>query len=149
MCCSACGPNAVQRGDEVDVQNLLHIVVGQCPGFVRVGEGRDRAADRVAEVVHEDVETTELVHGAVDQAYDFVPIGHVCGQDDDLAAGLSAQTLGQRTHVPVRQCIQGYVTAGLSEHLRDAGADAPPGRGDERDASVQIQFLHHRYAPSS
>ncbi len=107
---------------------------------------RKRRVCRAADIVDEDVDAAELLHGG---RYDAFAVGSADGVGDDrqpLAAGL-LDTLDRSHDVRLGAGGADDGCARLGEHSRDALADTLSGAGDDRDLTIQLELLQCHTGP--
>ena len=120
-----------ERGAHVEVERALerpHVGVDE------------RHRHRTADVVHHDVEATELGHRGVDETGDGVEVGQVGGDHHGAPAPL-LHLRGDVVELVGGAGGDDDVGTGLGQSEGRRGADAAPGGGDDGDAVVETEAV--------
>ena len=125
---------AVERTEEIDVQLLLELLVGDLLG---------RSHGARAGVVHQDVHTAEALHRGGHGGLDFFGVGDIAGERQHVHAELVVDGLGvllQEVHAAGKQHQVGALARESLGHLE---AQAGGCAGHNRDASGKVKVILH------
>src|SRR5205823_12161818 len=104
------GPQTADVAHELELKTLL-------PGVLV--QALEHAAGRGSGVVHEDVDPSEVLRGAVHEALGVLAVGEVGRDREHRMAGLAAGLLGRRLEHVLAARTDRHVRALAAQHARD------------------------------
>ena len=113
------------------------------PRALLARERHQRLADGIAQRIHQDVDAPERGEDRINGAPNLVSLRHVRDDRNDAPSGRRRDRRRHAINVLRRQRIDGYISAGLGEHLGNALADTASGPRDEDDFPGDIEFGRH------